>query len=85
MAKSAPTGPSIDVPIELVYVSHRKLRKLSTRKITEYARAFEAGADFPPIDVVDCGDFYTIRDGRHRYAAQSCNGYPTVTITIRPA
>ena len=58
------------IPVEAVRVSERKLRKLSSAKIRQYATGYEAGDDFPPIQVDDCGGFYTIRDGRHRFQAQ---------------
>jgi len=65
-----------------IRVNHKKLRKLSRAKIEQYARDFEYGNDFPPIHVEDCGDFYTIRDGRHRFQAQLSLGYRTITVTV---
>lgn len=59
--------------------------KLSERKIRQYAMAYEAGDDFPAIEADDCGNFYTIRDGRHRYAAQRRSGYATIPIITRPS
>lgn len=72
----------IFVPIESVRVNPKKLRKLSSAKVDFYAECFEAGDDFPPITVLDCGGFYTVRDGRHRYTAQLRNGYRYVAVTV---
>lgn len=68
------------VPIDTVRVSHKKLRKLSKAKIDRYAREYERGDDFPAIKVDDCGDFYTIRDGRHRFQAQLYVGFVMIEI-----
>jgi hypothetical protein len=70
------------VPVQSVHVDPKKLRKLSATKIRQYAACLEAGDEFPPIVVVDCGDFYTIRDGRHRYQAQVANGYRFIAVII---
>ena len=72
----------IFVSIESVRVNHKKIRKLSSAKVDFYAECFEAGDDFPPIEVLDCGDFYTVRDGRHRYLAQLLNGYRYVAVKV---
>ncbi len=71
------------VPIEIVRMNAKKLRKLSQAKIRQYSAAFEAGCDFPAISVTHCGDFYTIRDGRHRYQAQIANGYRFILVALR--
>jgi hypothetical protein len=71
------------VPIETVRMNAKKLRKLSAAKIRRYAADFEAGAAFPAISVTDCGGFYTIRDGRHRYQAQLANGYQFILVDSR--
>jgi hypothetical protein len=72
----------IFIPIESVRVNPKKLRKLSLAKIGNYAVCFEAGDDFPPISVNDCGGFYTIRDGRHRYLAQLHSGYRFIAVVV---
>ena len=71
------------VPVDRVRVNHKKLRKLSQVKIDRYAREYERGDDFPPISVDDCGGFYTIRDGRHRFQAQLLAGSQVIGITVR--
>jgi hypothetical protein len=70
------------VPIGLLRVNARKLRKLSADKIRRYRLDYEAGDDFPPIRVEDCGGFYTVRDGRHRLQAQLACGFVTVAVMV---
>jgi hypothetical protein len=71
------------VAIKDIYVNHKKLRKLSHVKIDQYVRDYERGDSFPPITVDDCGEFYTIRDGRHRYQAQLSAGYSLIEVSLR--
>jgi hypothetical protein len=71
------------VPIGSIRVNVKKRRKLSSAKINRYAACFEAGDNFPPVCVSDCGDFYTIRDGRHRFVAQLRNGYSYIAVSVR--
>lgn len=70
------------IPIESIRVNLKKIRKLSRAKVHGYGLCFEAGNDFPPITVSDCGDFYTINDGRHRYLAQLQNGYRFIAVVV---
>lgn len=70
------------VPIDRVRVNPKKLRKLSMAKIRRYAAEYEAGDEFPPLSVFDCGGFYTVRDGRHRFQAQLACGYRVVAVRI---
>jgi hypothetical protein len=72
----------VDVGIDAIRVNVKRLRKLSAVKICRYVTDYEAGAQFPAITVVDCGDFYTIRDGRHRFQAQLACGYQTVSVLV---
>ena len=71
------------VPIDAIRVNHKKLRKLSQAKIDRYSREYERGDDFPPIKVDFCGDFYTIRDGRHRFQAQLYAGMTLIEVDPR--
>ncbi|MDB5162912.1 MAG: ParB-like nuclease domain [Candidatus Saccharibacteria bacterium] len=68
------------VPIDAIRVNHKKLRKLSKVKIDRYYREYERGDEFQPITVDFCGDFYTIRDGRHRFQAQLYAGYSLIEV-----
>ena len=70
------------IDADLIRVNQKKLRKLSQAKISQYLRDFERGDAFPPIEVENCGGFYTIRDGRHRFQAQLLCGYRLVTVTV---
>lgn len=71
------------VPIESVRVNAKKMRKLHPRKVTQYEHDMERGDEFPPITVEDCGEFYTVRDGRHRYIAQKNLGYTMIDVVVR--
>ena len=79
---SRPDGEITFVDAALVRVNPKKLRKLSGAKIDGYAQAYERGDCFPPITVEDCGGFYTVRDGRHRFQAQLLCGYGTVEVSL---
>jgi hypothetical protein len=70
------------VPISDICVAAKKLRKLSAAKIRQYVADYEAGDDFPPITVDNCGEFYTVRDGRHRYQAQLACGFVMVAVEV---
>lgn len=71
------------VDVHAVCVNEKKLRKLSEAKIARYVRDYEKGDSFPPITVDDCGDFYVISDGRHRFQAQLRAGFGKVVVTVR--
>jgi hypothetical protein len=70
------------VPMHLVRVKAKKLRKLHPTKVAQYEQDFERGDEFPPIEVEDCGEFYTVRDGRHRYIAQKNLGYAMIDVVV---
>lgn len=70
------------MPVDSIRVSSKKLRKLSAAKIRQYVRDFESGDDFPPIEVLCCGDFYVVDDGRHRFQAQLICGFERVAVII---
>jgi hypothetical protein len=70
------------VPISSVQVSWRKLAKLDQAKISVYEGDYERGDRFPPILLDDCGSFYTIVDGRHRFAAQRNLGWRMIEAQI---
>jgi hypothetical protein len=72
----------LTVPIESVRVHIKKLRKLHPRKVAQYEADFEYGDEFPPIEVENCGAFYTIRDGRHRYIAQKNLEYAMIDVVV---
>jgi ParB-like chromosome segregation protein Spo0J len=71
------------VAVDDIFVSRKKLRKLSDAKIAQYAQAYEGGEEFPPISVDDNGGFYTIFDGRHRYQAQLRAGFTLIAVSVR--
>lgn len=76
------TGSTRYVGIAQVNVNQKKLRKLSQAKIRQFLFGYERGDDFPPILVEDCGDFYIVREGRHRFQAQLLAGYDRIAVTI---
>ena len=46
------------------------------------ARAHEAGIDLPPIELVQVGKVYYVRDGNHRVSVARANGRPTITARV---
>lgn len=70
------------IDVDRIRVSRKYARKISAVKVAQYCNEFENGADFPPIRVVSCGSFYTIRDGRHRFAAQRAAGFTSVPVVV---
>ncbi|HRC28504.1 MAG TPA: ParB N-terminal domain-containing protein [Candidatus Saccharimonas sp.] len=79
---SRPDGGTYWVDISLIRVNHKKLRKLSQAKIARYLSDYDRGDDFPPIVVEDCGAFYTVRDGRHRFQAQQQAGFRQIAVSL---
>jgi len=77
-------GETRYVSVSLIHVNPSKLRKLSEAKIRNYVLDYERGDEFPPISVNDCGNFYTVRDGRHRLQAQLRAGYTHIAVWVRP-
>lgn len=79
---SRPDGEIRVVNADDVRVNPKKLRKLSKVKIDRYRHDYDCGSDFPPITVEDCGEFYTVRDGRHRFQAQLACGIRLIEVSI---
>jgi len=79
---SRPDGEIRTVDVTDVRVNAKKLRKLSQAKIARYIDDYERGDSFPAITVEDCGGFYTVRDGRHRYQAQLACGYRRIEVSL---
>lgn len=77
-----PDGEIATVDIGMIRVNPKKLRKLSQAKIRQYAASYDKGDEFPPIVVENCGDFYTVRDGRHRFQAQLATGARLVEVSL---
>jgi hypothetical protein len=80
---SRQSSQPILVPLASIRVSRRKLDRLSRTKINRYCSDLENGDDFPPITLIDCGTFFTISDGRHRFAAHQLAGFGVITARIR--
>lgn len=77
-----PDGETRYVDAHLIRVNPKKLRKLSMAKIRQYAADYDSGDQFPPIVVEDCGAFYTVRDGRHRFQAQLLSGVRVIEVSL---
>jgi hypothetical protein len=52
--------------------------------LTEYCEAMEAGAEFPPIHIIEDGDNLWLVDGFHRVAAAHKIGRKTIDAHVRP-
>ena len=79
---SRPNAETRIVDVAMVRVNAKKLRKLSNAKIRQYAYDYDLGCQLPPVTVEGCGDFYTVRDGRHRYQAQLACGYRMIEVSL---
>lgn len=77
-----PNGEIRLIDVDSIRVNPKKLRKLSRAKILKYATDYDRGDSFPPIVVENCGGFYTVRDGRHRYQAQLIAGARLVEVSL---
>jgi ParB-like chromosome segregation protein Spo0J len=84
MSKSHSSRPDdcTYVQIARIHVSAKDRRRINAAKVDRYARLYEAGRDFPPIVVLANSDFYVVRDGRHRLAAQIEAGFTAVPVRI---
>ena len=52
--------------------------------VTEYAKAMESGAPFPPVVVYHDGSTYWLADGFHRWLARNRRQEPTIEADVRP-
>jgi hypothetical protein len=46
------------------------------------AKAFEAGMDLPPVDLIQVGQTYFVRDGHHRVSVARARGQTTITAEV---
>jgi len=60
-----------------------KTQQVAPKKVTQYEQDLERGDEFPPIEVENCGTFYTIRDGHHRFIAHKKLGYAMIDVVVR--
>lgn len=69
---------SIDVPIDLLHVTH------AHERIVEYATAMRAGSLFPPVSVVRLFGRLVVADGHKRFAAARACGLRELPVEIWP-
>lgn len=68
-----------NIPVELIRVSGKQLRRLSPDRVARHV----AAGDFRPIDLIDCGDFFVIGgNGRHRYFAAISMGWRQIPAFV---
>ncbi len=46
------------------------------------ARAFEQGQDLPPVELIQVGDIYFVRDGHHRISVARAYGRATIPARV---
>jgi hypothetical protein len=46
------------------------------------ARAFEEGQDLPPVELIQVGEMYFVRDGNHRVSVARAYGWETIRARV---
>jgi|WetSurMetagenome_2_1015567.scaffolds.fasta_scaffold854301_1 hypothetical protein len=46
------------------------------------ARAFDTGIDLPPVDLIQVGKVYFVRDGHHRVSVARARGQTSITAIV---
>ena len=71
------------VPLEHVRVSRRRLRGTGTPTVELYRQWLEQGRRAPPRRLVRHGDWFLVRDGRHRVAAAIAAGNAGIEAVLQ--
>jgi hypothetical protein len=88
MAKNKATKKTAKKAVKIVNIEsiHQEFfvrRSLDEDMVIQFAEALEAGAKFPPIEVVDRDDGgYILVNGRHRLAANNLNSARTMSVRV---
>jgi hypothetical protein len=65
-----------------VRVSDRRARAVNAAKVARYRDWLEQGRVAPPVRLVRNGDFFVVRDGRHRVAAALAAGHAVIEAEL---
>jgi hypothetical protein len=71
------------VPLTRVRIRERRLRGLSASTVDRYRLWLEQGREAPPVRLVRQGEWYLVRDGRHRVAAALAAGLTEIEAEVR--
>jgi hypothetical protein len=58
------------------------LTEHSRQRWQSVARAFEAGIDLPPVELIRVGEVYFVRDGHHRISVARALGLTTIMARV---
>jgi hypothetical protein len=70
------------VPLTRVRIRERRLRGLSASTVDRYRLWLEQGREAPPVRLVRQGEWYLVRDGRHRLAAAFAAGLTAIEAEV---
>jgi hypothetical protein len=68
--------------LDAVRVSGRRARAVNAAKVARYRDWLEQGRVAPPVRLVRNGDFFVVRDGRHRVAAALAAGHAVIEAEL---
>ena len=71
------------VPLTRVRIRERRLRGLSASTVERYRVWLEQGREAPPVRLARDGDWFLVRDGRHRVAAALAAGLTVIEAEVR--
>ena len=83
MSKSDRFTATIWVPLAEVRISERRWRSINRSTVERYREWLERGREAPPVRLARQGDWYVVRDGRHRVAAALAAGLTLVKAELR--
>ena len=58
------------------------LTKQTRYRWQSIARAFEQGINLPPVELIQVGNVYFVRDGHHRISVARAFGWKTITARV---
>ena len=83
MSKSDRFTATVWVPLAEVRISERRWRSINGSTVERYREWLEQGREAPPVRLARQGDWYVVRDGRHRVAAALAAGHALVEAELR--
>ena len=74
---------TIWAPLAEIRISDRTARKLSAATVERYRVWLEQGREAPPVRLARDGEWFLVRDGRHRVAAALAAGLTVIEAEVR--
>jgi hypothetical protein len=65
-----------------IRVSDRRARAINVAKVARYREWLEQGRVAPPVRLARNGEFFVVRDGRHRVAAALAAGHAVIEAEL---